>query len=55
MVLNPTIETEMDFGVVATYSTSFNLGFDNGGVAGAWYEVHTAALYLRKWSTGFSG
>ena len=55
MFLSPTVETEFDFGANARYSTSFNIGFDNGGVAGAWYEVHSAALYMRKWSTGFAG
>jgi hypothetical protein len=33
------------------YSTRFAMGFDNGGVADCWAEVHVATLYKRKWQT----
>jgi hypothetical protein len=55
MVLQPNVELEQDFGVNGRYSTSFGIGWDNGGVAGNWWEVHTAALYVRKFSTGVLG
>lgn len=39
------LETQRDFGTVAATACRFGIGFDNGGVAGAWYEMHTANLW----------
>lgn len=40
------VESARDFGVVGITSDSFGIGFDNGGVAGAWFEMHTANLWV---------
>lgn len=41
-------ETEIDL-IAQYYSTSFALGWDNAGVADAWWEMHTAMLWQRPW------
>jgi hypothetical protein len=40
------IESQRDFGAVASTSSRFGVGFDNGAVAGAWYEMHNATLWV---------
>lgn len=39
-------ESQRDFGAVAATASRFGIGFDNGGVAGAWYEMHIANLWV---------
>jgi hypothetical protein len=44
-------ETQRDFGSIGHEATRWGIGFDNGGVAGAWWEMHTATLWIiKKWS-----
>jgi hypothetical protein len=47
--LDPNTETERDL-IAQSYSTSFALGWDNGGVADAWWEIHTAMLWTRPFA-----
>jgi hypothetical protein len=42
-------ETERDL-IAQAYSTSFALGWDNGGVPDAWWEMHTAMLWTRPFA-----
>lgn len=43
------VETKRDFMAKgAIHSERFGIGFDNGAVADAWFEVHTAILWLRQ-------
>lgn len=39
-------ETQRDFGAVATHASRFGIGFDNGGLPGAWFEMHIANLWI---------
>jgi hypothetical protein len=39
-------ESQRDFGAVGIQSSRFGVGFDNGGVAGAWFEMHSANLWI---------
>lgn len=39
------VESQRDFGVVVAVACRFGIGFDNGGVPGAWFEMHTANLW----------
>lgn len=44
-------ESQRDFGSIGAEATRWGVGFDNGGVAGAWWEMHTAILWvLKKWT-----
>lgn len=43
-----TKETQRDFGVVAIEALRFGIGFDNGAVVGAWFEMHTANLWVNQ-------
>ncbi len=40
------IESQRDFGAVAATANRFGIGFDNGSVAGAWWEMHNATLWV---------
>ncbi|MGP8269107.1 MAG: hypothetical protein ACLQLH_03490 [Terracidiphilus sp.] len=45
-------ESQRDFGTVSVEACRFGIGFDNGGVADAWWEMHTAALWIfKKWGS----
>ena len=35
-----------DFGAIAAHAERFGIGFDNGGVPGAWFEMHVSELML---------
>lgn len=39
-------ESQRDFGAVAIHGSRFGVAFDNGGVAGAWFEMHAANLVV---------
>lgn len=52
MFLQPTVETKRDFiAKGAFHSERFGIGFDNGGIADAWFEVHAAILWVRQFFT----
>lgn len=40
------VEQQRDLGCVATFGNRFGIGFNNGGVAGAWFEMHVSNLML---------
>lgn len=46
-------ESALDFGAAGALDAfRWGVGFDNGGVAGAWFEMHVATLQLlKKWAT----
>ena len=46
------VESQRDFGAPAGSEASrWAIGFDNGAVAGAWWEMHTSVLWIfKKWS-----
>jgi hypothetical protein len=41
-----TTESQRDFGVVGIEERCFGIGFDNGGIADNWFEMHVANLWL---------
>lgn len=44
-------ESQRDFGSVGAEATRWAMGFDNGAIAGAWWEMHTATLWVtKKWT-----